>query len=181
MDVGFISLSPTSTSPICQVHFTYVANTKFNYGKLVAWQIWQVDFTCPPCSLCRVAKSKSTPPTCQITKSTLPSHQVHIGKSLPPYWEQFESSNHEFYFFLVSNLSEWCVVKLTHQVHFFFSINFLTMSNLCSWMKLILMDESNPIDWMNFICGSCSKCNDIDLDACTMTQQDEPSLYSNTK
>ncbi len=78
---AFISLSPTSTSPICQLYFAYVANTKFNYGKLVAWQIWQVDFMCPPCSLCRVAKSKSTPPTCQVTKSTLPSHQVHIAKS----------------------------------------------------------------------------------------------------
>lgn len=99
MDVGFISLSPTSTSPICQVHFTYVANTKFNYGKLVAWQIWQVDFTCPPCSLCRVAKSKSTPPTCQITsphcqvtKFTLASHCLHIESNLKVQIMSFISS-----------------------------------------------------------------------------------------
>ncbi len=127
----------------------------------------------------QLAKSQS--PHCQVTKSTLPSHQVHIAKPWPPYREQFESLNHEFYFFLVSNLREWCVVKLTHQVHFFFQLIFLSISNLCSWMKLILMDESNPIDLMNFICRPCLKCNDIDLDAHTMTQQDEPSLYSNTK
>ncbi len=54
----------------------------------------------------QLAKSQSS--HCQVTKATLPSHQVHIGKSSPPYWEQFESLNHEFYFFFVSNLSERC-------------------------------------------------------------------------
>jgi hypothetical protein len=90
----------------------------------------------------QLAKSQS--PHCQVTKPTLPSH-----------WEQFESLNHEFYFFFVSNLSEWRGEIESPSTFYFLKINFLTMSDLCSWMKLILMDEFNPIDWMNFICESC--------------------------
>jgi hypothetical protein len=131
-----------------------------------------------------VTKSKSTPPTCQVTKSTLPSHKVHIAKSPSPHcqvtkftlashWEQFQSLNHEFYFFFVSNLSEWRGEIESPSTFFFYKSIFWPWAIYVHGWKMILMDESNPIDWMNFICESCSKCNGIDLDARTMTQQDE--------